>query len=248
MQMRLKDKVALITGGGGDIGRSIAEEFLRQGAVVVLFDLGDELLAATAAELAAGDRLSVASGDVRNLTDLEKAAATAQERHGRLDILVTCAGVLEHMPIDKLSMANWDRVIGVNLTGTFVACKAAVPIMKASGGGRIITISSVGGRTGRPHVGADYAASKGGVIGLTMLLAKELGQYGITVNSIAPGPIGGRMLDQLPPENIKALIGTACIGRLGRPLDIAHAATFLASDEAEWITGEILDVNGGVYI
>jgi NAD(P)-dependent dehydrogenase (short-subunit alcohol dehydrogenase family) len=120
--------------------------------------------------------------------------------------------------------------------------------MKRNGGGRIVTISSVGGRTGRPHVGVDYAAAKGGVIGLTMLLAKELGQYGITVNSIAPGPIGGKMLDQLPAENIKALIGMACVPRLGRPQDIASAATFLASDEAEWITGEVLDVNGGVYI
>jgi NAD(P)-dependent dehydrogenase (short-subunit alcohol dehydrogenase family) len=246
--MRLKDKVALITGGVGDIGSSIADEFLRQGAAVVLFDGEDKLLQAAATRFAAGNRLSIASGDVRNLADLEKAVAAARTHHGKLDILVTCAGVLKHLPIDQLTMADWDRVVGVNLTGTFVACKAAVPAMKQNGGGRIITISSVGGRTGRPHVGSDYAASKGGVIGLTMLLAKELGQYGITVNSIAPGPIGGRMLDQLPPENIKTLISMACIGRLGRPQDIAHAATFLASDEAEWITGEVLDVNGGVHI
>jgi NAD(P)-dependent dehydrogenase (short-subunit alcohol dehydrogenase family) len=246
--MRLKDKVALITGGVGDIGNSIAAEFLRQGAAVVLFDLDDDLLKAAAAKLGAGDRLSTASGDVRNLADLEKAVAAVQTRHGKLDILVTCAGVLKHMPIDQLTMADWDRVVGVNLTGTFVACKAAVPAMKQNRGGRIITISSVGGRTGRPHVGADYAASKAGVVGLTMLLAKELGPYGITVNSIAPGPIGGKMLDQLPPENINALISMACIPRLGRPHDIAHAATFLASEEAEWITGEVLDVNGGVHI
>ena len=109
-------------------------------------------------------------------------------------------------------------------------------------------ISSVGGRTGRAKVGANYAASKAGVNGLAMCLAKELGVYNITVNSICPGPLAGRMTESMPPENVKALISTACIGRLGRPEDVAHAAVYLASDEAEWVTGEILDVNGGVFI
>jgi NAD(P)-dependent dehydrogenase (short-subunit alcohol dehydrogenase family) len=246
--MRLKDKVALITGGAGELGFAIAEEYLRQGAAVVLFDADGGLLRDAAEKLAAAASVSIAAGDVRNLADLDKAVALAQARHGGLDILVTCAGVLKHRPIEETTMADWDRVVGVNLTGTFAACKAAVPALKTRKGGRIITISSVGGRTGRPHVGVDYAASKGGVVGLTMLLAKELGAFGITVNSIAPGPIAGRMLNQLPPEKIKALISTACIGRLGSPRDIAAAATFLASDDAEWITGEVLDVNGGVYI
>lgn len=246
--MRLKDKVALITGAAGALGLAIAEEYLRQGAAVVLFDADGELLQEAATKLAAGAKMSIAKGDVRNLPDLEAAVALAQTRHGGLDILVTCAGVLKHMPIEQITMADWDRVVGINLTGTFVACKAAVPAIKKSRGGRIITISSVGGRTGRPHVGADYAASKGGVVGMTMLLARELGKFGISVNCIAPGPIGGGMLNQMKPEQIEALISTACINRLGRPKDIADAATFLASDEAEWITGEVLDVNGGVYI
>ena len=248
MLMRLKDRVALITGGAGDIGLAIAEEFLREGASVVLSDLDQKLVDDAAARLSAGARVAAVSGDVRNLGDLEKAVALAQQRYGKLNILVTCAGVLKHMPIEEMGLADWERVVGTNLTGTFVACKAAVPALKTSGCGRIITVSSVGGRTGRPGVGVDYAAAKGGVVALTMLLAKELGSFGITVNSIAPGPIGGRMLAQLPEDKIKALISTACIARLGRPLDVAHAAVFLASDEAEWITGEILDVNGGVYI
>jgi 3-oxoacyl-[acyl-carrier protein] reductase len=246
--MRLKDKVALITGGAGELGFAIAAEYLRQGATVVLFDADGHLLDEATKKLAAGNRVSIANGDVRNLADLEKAVDLVQTRHGKLDILVTCAGVLKHMPIEQITMADWDRVVGINLTGTFVACKAAVPAIKKTGGGRIITVSSVGGRTGRPHVGADYAASKGGVVGITMLLAKELGRFGITVNCIAPGPIGGRMLNQMRPEQIEALASMACIGRLGRPKDIADAATFLASDEAEWITGEVLDVNGGVHI
>jgi NAD(P)-dependent dehydrogenase (short-subunit alcohol dehydrogenase family) len=246
--MRLKDKVALITGGAGDIGLSIAEEFLSNGACVVLFDIDAKLLREAGEKLSAADRLSTATGDVRSLADLKKAVALAEHRYGKLDILITCAGVLKHMPIDQTSVEDWDRVIGINLTGTFLACKAAVPPLKANGGGRIVTISSVGGRTGRPGVGIDYAAAKAGVVGITMCLAKELGPSGITVNSIAPGPISGRMIAQLPAENVKALIGNACIPRLGRPQDIAHAAVYLASDEGEWITGEVLDVNGGVYI
>jgi NAD(P)-dependent dehydrogenase (short-subunit alcohol dehydrogenase family) len=246
--MRLKDKVALITGGAGDIGLSIAEEFLNNGARVVLFDIDAELLRQVSEKLGADDRLCAAGGDARSLADLHKAVDLAEQRYGKLDVLVTSAGVLKHQPIDQLTEEDWDRVVGINLTGTFLACKAAVPAMKANGGGRIVTISSVGGRTGRPKVGADYAASKAGVAGITMCLARELGSFGITVNSIAPGPLAGRMTAQMPPENLKVLISTACVARLGRAQDIAHAAVFLASDEAEWVTGEVLDVNGGVYI
>jgi NAD(P)-dependent dehydrogenase (short-subunit alcohol dehydrogenase family) len=245
--MRLKDKVALIT-GAGDIGLSIAGEFLRNGARVVLFDLNDNLLREANDRLAAGEDLACIGGDVRSLADIDKAVDHAQKQFGKLDVLVTTAGVLRHMPIEELTLEDWDRIIGINLTGTFLACKAAVPAMKANGGGRIVAIASVGGRTGRPGVGVDYAASKAGVGGIAMCLAKELGSSRITVNCIAPGPIEGRMTAQLPPENLKVLISTACIARLGRPRDIAHAAVYLASDEAEWVTGEVLDVNGGVYI
>jgi NAD(P)-dependent dehydrogenase (short-subunit alcohol dehydrogenase family) len=246
--MRLKNKVALITGGGGDIAMAVAGKFLLEGASVVLFDIDGKQLQAAAEKLGAFGALETVAGDVRRLTDLSGAVDLAERRFGKLDVLVTCAGVLKHMPIDQLTEADWNRVVGINLTGTFLACKAAVPAMKKNGGGRIVTISSVGGRTGRPHVGADYAASKGGVIGMTQSLAKELGEYGINVNSIAPGPLAGQMTAQLPPENLKTLIGNACIGRLGRPDDIGHAAVYLASDEAEWVTGEVLDVNGGVFI
>ncbi|WP_153110605.1 SDR family NAD(P)-dependent oxidoreductase [Propionivibrio limicola] len=246
--MRLKDKVALITGGGGDVAIAIAEKFLANGARVVLVDLKPELLAAAAQKLNAGAALATVTGDVCHLDDMEAAARLAVSQFGKLDIVVPCAGVIKHMPIDEMSLNDWKWVVDINLTGTFVTCKAAVPFMKQQQSGRIITISSVGGRTGRPKVGVNYAASKAGVNGLTMCLARELGAFNITVNSICPGPLAGRMTESMPPENLKALISTACIGRLGRPDDIGNAALYLASDEAEWVTGEILDVNGGVYI
>ena len=246
--MRLLGRIALVTGGGGDIGVSIAERFLAEGAKVVLFDLKDELLVAAKAKLAAGNALETFAGNVCDIEDQRRAVDFVLKTYGRLDILVTGAGVLKHVSIDEMSLEDWKWVVDINLTGTFLSCKTAVPVMKEQGYGRIVAISSVGGRTGRPKVGVNYAASKAGVNGLVMCLARELGSHNITVNSICPGPLLGRMCGSLPPENIKALISNACIGRLGKPQDIAHAAVYLASDEADWVTGEILDVNGGVYI
>lgn len=246
--MRLEHKIALITGGGGDIAVSIAAKFLDQGARVVLFDLDADLLAAAERRLAAGEALKTVAGDVCRLADLDRAVGVAEQHYGGLDVLVACAGVIRHKPIDEMSMDDWRWVLDVNLTGTFAACKAVVPAMKRRGRGRIVTISSVGGRTGRPRVGVNYAASKAGAIGLTMCLARELGAFNITVNSIAPGPLAGRMTESMPPADLERLISTACIPRLGRPDDVASATLYLASDEAEWVTGEVLDVNGGVYI
>ena len=246
--MRLKNKVALVTGGGGDVAISIATKFIENGAKVVLFDLNEGLLRAAAKKINAGDALRTVTGDVCSLEDQVRAVDVAVNQYGGLDILVPCAGVIKHLPIEEMSLADWQWVVDVNLTGSFIACKAAVPVLKKRGSGRIVMISSVGGRTGRAKVGVNYAASKAGLNGLTMCLAKELGANNITVNSICPGPLAGRMTESMPPENLKALINTACIGRLGRPDDVANAALYLSSEEADWVTGEILDVNGGVYI
>ena len=245
--MRLINKVALVTGGGGDVAVSIATKFIENGAKVVLFDLNEDLLRAAATRINAGDALRTVTGDVCSLKDQERAVNVAVNQYGGLDILVPCAGVIKHLPIEEMSLADWQWVVDVNLTGSFIACKAAVPLLKKRGSGRIVMISSVGGRTGRT-VGVNYAASKAGLNGLTMCLAKELGANNITVNSICPGPLAGRMTESMPPENLKVLISTACIGRLGRPDDVANATLYLSSDEADWVTGEILDVNGGVYI
>ncbi len=246
--MRLKDKVALITGGGGDVAIAIAAKFIENGAKVVLTDLNEPLLHTSAQKINGGEALQTVIGNVCLLEDQQRAVDLAVSRYGRLDIMVPCAGVIRHLPIDEMSAEDWKWVVDINLTGVFLSCKAAVPVMKRQQAGRIVMISSVGGRTGRAKVGVNYAASKAGVNGLTMCLAKELGPCNITVNSICPGPLAGRMTASMPPENVQALISTACIGRLGQPADVAHAAVFLASDEAGWVTGEILDVNGGVFI
>jgi NAD(P)-dependent dehydrogenase (short-subunit alcohol dehydrogenase family) len=246
--MRLDGRVAVITGGGGDIAVSTAEKFLQHGASVLLFDRDPGSLAAAERRLGAGGAVTTVVGDVCSLAEMERATDLAEKQWGKLDILVACAGVIKHAPIDEMSIEDWRWVVDINLTGTFVACRAVVPKMKKLGRGRIVTISSVGGRTGRPKVGVNYAASKAGVNGLTMCLARELGAFNITVNSICPGPLAGRMTESMPPDDLKRLISTACIARLGRPDDIANAALYLASDEAEWVTGEVLDVNGGVYI
>lgn len=247
--MRLKGKVAFVTGGGGEIATAVAKRFLENGAAVALFDIDGALLKKSR-DVIADDtgRLATLAGDVRNLDAVAKAVAETEARFGGVDILVNCAGVLKHMPIDELPVADWDRVIGINLTGTYIACKAVVPGMKARQAGRILNISSLGGRTGRPGVGVDYAASKAGVTGIAQTLARELGAFNITVNAIAPGPLAGRMTNQISPEKLKILMGNACLPRLGTMDDIAYAALFLASDEAGWITGEVLDVNGGIFI
>jgi 3-oxoacyl-[acyl-carrier protein] reductase len=246
--MRLEGKTALITGGAGDIAVAIAKAFLGEGARIVLFDIDKALLKEKEGFLSAGSALQSVVGDVTKLEDLAGAAAIGEKQFGKVDILVTCAGLVNHTPIDELSVNDWNRIVAVNLTGTFLACKAVVPKMKERKYGRIVTISSIGGRTGRPGVGVDYSATKAGVVGITQTLARELGSYNITANSIAPGPIEGRMRQQLPPGTRDILASNSCIPRPGCPEDVANAALFLASDEAGWVTGEVLDVNGGILI
>ena len=207
--MRLKRKVAFVTGGGGEIATTIAQRFLENGASVVLFDIdGAQLKKVSDTFTSDKQHLATLIGDVRKLDEVEKAVAETEKRFGGIDILVNCAGVLKHLPIDELAVADWDRVIGINLTGTYITCKAVVPGMKARKAGHIINISSLGGRTGRPGV-ADYAASKAGVIGIAQTLARELGAFNITVNSIAPGPLAGQMTSQIPPEKLKILLNNA---------------------------------------
>ena len=247
--MELEDLVAVITGAGRGIGKTIAEKFVKEGAKVALWDVEGESAQAAAREIdPSGQRTLSAHVDVTREEEVNRAVSGVVERLGRIDIMVNNAGRAIHKKIEEMSLEDFEAVVRLNLTGVFICCKAVTPVMKKQGRGKIITISSLGGRTGRPGVGVNYAASKAGVIGLTQTLAKEIGPSGINVNAIAPGPVMTGVAMQYPPEARAIWNAGRAIDRDGLPEDVAEAAIFLASHRSDWVTGVSLDVNGGILI
>lgn len=247
--MRLKGKVAVFIGGASEIATAAGKEFVKEGARIVLADCNKEYLERAFVEYGGvASMVKMVETDATNYTMMCNVMEDTCEEYGRIDILVNCAGILIHKPIDVLTVEEWQKVIDINLTSIFNACKAVTPIMKSQKYGRIVNISSVGGRTGRPGVGVNYAAAKAGVVGFSQTLAKELAPWKVTVNVIAPGPLKGRMFLGMKPELVRELEKNIPLGRLGAMEDIAYAITYLSSDEAAWTTGEVLDVNGGAYI
>jgi 3-oxoacyl-[acyl-carrier protein] reductase len=245
----LKDKVCLITGAARGLGEAIARRFLEAGARLVLCDLRGEAAGKLAGSLdASGRRVVAQQVDVTAEGEVQAAVDKAVERFGRIDVLVNCAGIIKHLPIERMSLEDFESVLRVNLTGTFLFCRAVVPVMKRQGGGKIVNIASLGGRTGRPGVGVNYAASKAGVIALTQTLAREAGPAGIYVNAIAPGPILTELTRQVGPEVFAKWNAGRAVNKDGLPEDVASAALFLASDQSDWITGATLDINGGILI
>lgn len=247
--MELEDLVTIVTGAGRGIGKTISEKFFEEGSMLALWDVDFSLVKALAYSLdPKAQRVIAIRADVTSETEVSKAAEKVVRKFGRIDILVNNAGISRHKTIEEMTLEIFEEVIKVNLTGTFLCCRAVTPIMKKQGRGKIINIASLGGRTGRPGVGVNYAASKAGVIGLTQTLARELGPFGIYVNAIAPGPILTEQTKQYPPE----VFATWNIGRAiqkdGLPEDVAEAAIFLGSKRSDWITGVTLDVNGGILI
>jgi len=246
---RFENKAIMIT-GAGDIAGATAERLLQEGAKIFLTDFSQKALDETKNKLMKkgypADHVIVYPCDVRKLEECQEAANVMLKTWKRIDGLVATAGIVRHFPIDELTEQNWDDVIAINLTGVYHSVKAVTPAMKAQKYGRIVLISSIGGRTGRPGVGANYAAAKAGVNGLTMCLGYELGPWNITVNSIAPGPIKGKMFLSLSQDKVDKLSAGVRIPRLGETKDIAGSIAYLASDDAAWTTGEVLDVNGGL--
>jgi 3-oxoacyl-[acyl-carrier protein] reductase len=239
----------MITGAARGIGEAIARKFHGAGWRLALCDLDDEAVAKLAAGLdPAGTRVVARKLDVTSEADVQAAVDAAVAKLGAIDALVNCAGILKHGPIDQMSLEAFESVIRVNLTGTFLCCRAVVPVMKKQGRGKIVNMASLGGRTGRPGVGVNYAASKAGVIALTQTLAREAGPAGIYVNCVAPGPVLTELTKQVGPEVFaKWNVGRA-VNKDGLPEDVADAFLFLASDQSDWITGVTLDINGGIYI
>jgi 3-oxoacyl-[acyl-carrier protein] reductase len=249
MLLNFQEKVVVITGGARGIGAAIAEAFLRQGAKVALLDMNGEACETYARALdPTGNSVSAYQADVTDEAQIKAAIGKIVERFGRIDILLNNAGILHHVPIEDKTVADFERIVKVNLTGAFILCKTVVPVMKKQGRGKIVNMASLGARTGRPGVAVDYSASKAGIIALTQTLARELGPSGIYVNAIAPGPILTELTKQVLPEVFaKWNVGRA-VNKDGLPEDVANAALFLASEMSDWITGITLDVNGGIFI
>jgi 3-oxoacyl-[acyl-carrier protein] reductase len=247
--MTLTGKVALVTGAGSSrgLGNAIARSLAGAGATVVLADVDLDGAARNAALIG-----EAARAVLMDVTD-ERSVQAGVHEIGRVDILVNNAGITQRTPIWELSIADFDRLLSINLRGGFVCLKAVVAGMMTRRWGRIIWISSVAGKQGGGIIGtAHYAASKAGVIGLCQAAARELGPYGITSNAIAPGfiltgiatkAIGAEQERELD----RAISDAAPVGRSGQPEDVANAALFLASPEASYVTGEVMDVNGGIY-
>lgn len=239
----------LVTGGASGIGRGIAEAFGRHGAQVALTYLSsDGGAAATVAAIeATGARAMAMQADLTQEADVERVVAAMVARFGGIDVLVTNAGgLLQRSRVVECSRALWDQALAVNLTSTFLCCRAVIPHMEQAGQGCIITISSLAGHDGGGAGAAHYAAAKGGVITFTRALAKELGPLGIRVNGIAPGLIATQFHDRFTsPEARQATVERTPLRREGLPDDVAGVALFLASPQAAFLAGETIEVNGG---
>ena len=240
----LTGRVAVVTGGGGALGSSMAQALAEAGASVVILDYVAEA-AERAAQTMPGEALALAV----NVTDAEQVRQVmrqAADWKGRLDILVNAAGTHKIIESHQLAPEDWNRVIGVNLTGTFFCAQAAAPIMRDQGGGKIINIGSVMSRTGMPRRAA-YASSKGGVVLLTRSLAQEWGPWKINVNAIAPGFFRTAMNEHLfqDPAWVDHLVSRIALGRAGQPQDLHGALIFLASRASDYVTGHVLYVDGG---
>jgi NAD(P)-dependent dehydrogenase (short-subunit alcohol dehydrogenase family) len=245
--VRLKDKVAVVTGAGLGIGRAIAGTFAREGARVVVADLNEEAGREAVERIGAqGGSTCFVRTDVARHEDIQRMVDMALETYGRLDILVNSAGIYTRGDVVDTSLETWERVLAVNLTGVFLCCKAAIPAMREAGGGAIVNISSsVGWGYAAPGIAA-YAASKFGVTGLTKAMACDHLPDHIRVNCICPGPTDTPLLRaSRPPDQFQAFVEAQPIGRLGTPDEIAAAALFLASDEASFVTGVAMPVDGG---
>ena len=252
--MQQAERVALITGAAGAIGGATAVHLARRNVTVVLADAVSTRATADRVE-SAGGRCKQFALNVTRRDEIEAVVAKALEAYGRIDILVNVAGITSFGSAADLDGAEWDRVLDINLKGTFQCCQAVMPAMKGQRFGRIINLGSVLGKNGgnaRPWLdrteqrasgNVAYGASKAGVHAITAYLARELAPYGITVNAVAPGPVASAMTANLSPS-LNALIP---VGRFGTPEEVAAVIGFLASEDAAFITGEILDVNGGMW-
>jgi len=246
--MELKDKVAIVTGSARGIGKAIARRLIQDGATIVICDLVMDEVLATAEELRS-EGATVLPLQV-NVTDMKSVESMVEEvlsKLGRIDILVNNAGITRDSLLIRMDEAQWDAVIAVNLKGTFNCTRCVAKTMMKQRSGKIVSIASVMGLIG--NVGqANYSASKAGVIGLTKSVAKELGRRGINVNAVAPGFIASKMTESLPEAEKEKILDVIPLGCIGYPEDVANAVAFLVSDSARYISGQVIQVDGGLVM
>ena len=246
--MALNGKVAVVTGAAQGIGKTIVLLLAEKGASLVLCDINLEAAEETAREIEErGGKCLALKSDVSNFQDAEKIIKQAVVHCGSIDILINNAGITKDNVLLRMKEEEWDQVIAVNLKGTFNFTRAAIKVMMRKKRGKIINIASITGMMGNAGQ-ANYSASKAGVIGFTKAIAREYADRGITVNAVAPGFIATAMTDAIPEKEREELIKQIPMKKLGTPEDVANAVYFLASDEASYITGHVIGVNGGLYM
>lgn len=245
--MKLDGKVAIITGGANGIGKMTAKRFLEEGATVVISDLNMEAGKATVKELENEGSITFVQSNVTDTKQIQSLVEKTIDAHGKIDILVNNAGITIDGLLTKMDEDSWEKVLSVNLTGVFKCTKEVVPIMIEQGSGVVLNASSVVGIHG--NIGqTNYAATKAGVIGLTKSWAKELGPKGIRVNAVAPGFIVTDMTAKVPQKILDLMESKTPLRKLGQPEDIANAYLYLASDDARYVNGTILNVDGGLVL
>ncbi len=252
MTSKLVQRVALITGGARGIGLEIASRLALRGDHVILADRLDIAHDSAAALRSKGLSADAHVADIADTKGIADLLNFVKLRHGRLDILINNAGISPKHNGQKLMtvdtpLSEWQEVLRINLTGPFQMCSAFVPLMKVNGWGRIVSMSSLAGRTGSKMTATSYSATKAGLVGFSRVLAEEVGRHGITVNCIAPGRIETPMSNESGAATQQEYAARVPVGRLGRPQEIAAAVAFLTSENAGNITGATLDINGGVY-
>jgi len=247
--MQFEGKTAVVTGSARGLGKAIALKLASLGANIVLNDIpSSESLDETAEEFKkAGYKVVVTRGDVRNSEDVKAMIAAGVDAFGSVDILVNNAGITNDKPMALMSEDDWDIVLDINLKGAFLCTKFAAKQMMKQKYGRIVNLASVAGRYGNKGQ-ANYSASKAGLIGLTKTTAKEFASRGITCNAVAPGTIKSKMTDALPEEVRNKYLENIPLGRFGTPEDVANVVAFLASDDASYVTAQVIDIDGGLVM
>ncbi|MEW6557601.1 MAG: 3-oxoacyl-[acyl-carrier-protein] reductase [Elusimicrobiota bacterium] len=248
-EQKLKDKIAIVTGGAQGIGKAIAEKLADNGCKVVIVDVQEEIAKNIADEITKLKNIETLALkiDVSSSAETEQMVKKTVEKFGKIDIIINNAGITRDNLLIRMSDEEWDKVLAINLKGVFNCSKAVAKIMMKQRSGKIVNIASVVGLMGNAGQ-ANYSASKGGVVALTKTLARELASRNINVNAVAPGFIKTAMTDKLSDDQKKKLTDLIPLLRLGEPQDVANVVAFLCSDESSYITGEIISVNGGMYM